>query len=195
MTQPRREKHGTFDGRFPLCPQVLLLRKYFENTEPPVLNLDKISLYRRDRLLRGGTANQPPMRRQSVFRLVPDVSEKGLIYMRQTIFTSGTLLLFVAAALSQSGSSFRQNTLSCDDQSAPNPGGSSVGTNILCTPDSDLNIFDGTDSTTPDYIGKHPGTAFMEMQFYPPGWFVSCDTTDRWCSALNIDSLSENQNT
>src|SRR6516164_9362794 len=35
----------------------------------------------------------------------------------------------------------------------------------------------------------------MEMQFYPPGWFVSCDTTDRWCSALTIDSLSENQNT
>jgi hypothetical protein len=35
----------------------------------------------------------------------------------------------------------------------------------------------------------------MEMQFYPPGWFSSCDTTDRWCSALNIDSLSENMNT
>jgi len=76
----------------------------------------------------------------------------------------------------------------CDDQSAPNPGGSSVGPNILCTPNSDLNIFDGTDSTAPDYIGKHPGTAFMEMQFYPPGWFFSCDTTDRWCSALTIDS-------
>jgi hypothetical protein len=38
----------------------------------------------------------------------------------------------------------------------------------------------------------------MEMQFYPPGWspFVSntCDGT-RWCAALTIDSLSENQNT
>jgi hypothetical protein len=83
----------------------------------------------------------------------------------------------------------------CDDQSAPNPGGSSVGPNILCTPKSDSNIFDGSDPTAADYIGKHPGTAFMEMQFYPPGWFVSCDTTDRWCSALTIDSLSENQNT
>lgn len=83
----------------------------------------------------------------------------------------------------------------CDDQSAPNPGGSSVGPNILCTPDSDANIFDGTDSSKPDYIGKHPGTAFMEMQFYPPGWFSSCDLTDRWCSALNIDSDSLNQNT
>ena len=83
----------------------------------------------------------------------------------------------------------------CDDQSAPNPGGSSVGTNILCTPDSDSNIFDSNDSSASDYIGLHPGTAFMEMQFYPPGWFSSCDNTDRWCSALNIDSLSENMNT
>lgn len=82
----------------------------------------------------------------------------------------------------------------CDDQSAPNPGGSSVGANILCTPDSDSNIFDGSDPTKADYIGKHPGTAFMEMQFYPPGWFRSCDIT-RWCGALNIDSLSENMNT
>ncbi|PYV70120.1 MAG: hypothetical protein DMG96_32115, partial [Acidobacteria bacterium] len=57
-----------------------------------------------------------------MFRLVPDASEKGLTYMRKTIFTSGTLLLFVAAALSQSGSSFRQNTLSCDD-----------ATGIFCT--------------------------------------------------------------
>src|SRR5262249_16093979 len=81
----------------------------------------------------------------------------------------------------------------CDDQSAPNPGGSSVGPNILCTPDSDLNIFDGTDSSAPDYMGKHPGTAFMEMQFYPPGWFIGCET--RWCSKLTIDSLSQNQNT
>jgi len=81
----------------------------------------------------------------------------------------------------------------CDDQSAPNPGGSVVGANILCTPDSDSNIFDGTDPTKADYIGKHPGTAFMEMQFYPPGWVRSCDAT-RWCGALNIDSLSENMN-
>src|SRR5262249_27068576 len=82
----------------------------------------------------------------------------------------------------------------CDDQSAPNPGGSVVGPNILCTPDSDLNIFDGINSTAPDYIGKRPGAAFMEMQFYPPGWFSGCPTA-RWCSALNIDSLSENFNT
>jgi len=42
--------------------------------------------------------------------------------MRKTIFRSGILLLFVATALGQSGSSFRQNTFSCDDP-----------TGILCT--------------------------------------------------------------
>lgn len=83
----------------------------------------------------------------------------------------------------------------CDDQSSPNPGGSTISPNIPCTPDSDRNVFDNANPTKRDYIGKHPGTAFMEMQFYPPGWFVSCDTTDRWCSALNIDSFSSNDNT
>ena len=47
--------------------------------------------------------------------------------------------------------------------------------------------------------GKHPGTAFMEMQFYPPGWVPwpagdSCDAT-KWCAALNIFSLNLDQNT
>jgi len=82
----------------------------------------------------------------------------------------------------------------CDDQSAPNPGGSSIGPNIPCTPDSDSNIFDGSNPAMPDYIGKHPGAAFMEMQFYPPGWLNGADAT-RWASALNIDSLSQNFNT
>lgn len=85
----------------------------------------------------------------------------------------------------------------CDDQSAPNPGGSSVGPNIPCRPDSDRNIFDGTDSGRPDYIGKHPGTGFVEMQFYPPGWVSPCGAignATQWCSALNIDSLSINYN-
>ena len=55
-----------------------------------------------------------------------------------------------------------------------------------CAPDSDSNI------TT---LAKHPGTAFMELQFYPPGWVKqfnsqSCDARD-WCAALTIDSLSE----
>ena len=73
----------------------------------------------------------------------------------------------------------------CDTQSYPE---------LLpnCKPDSDSNIVD------PAVSPNHPGTAFMEMQFYPPGWVpfqaaggISCDPT-KWCAALNIDSLSEN---
>ncbi|GAC1377839.1 MAG: hypothetical protein NVSMB33_00340 [Ktedonobacteraceae bacterium] len=71
----------------------------------------------------------------------------------------------------------------CDTQSYPE---------LLstCTPDSDANIVD------PAISPRHPGTAFMEMQFYPPGWIPwpagnSCSAT-QWCAALNIDSLSEN---
>jgi hypothetical protein len=71
----------------------------------------------------------------------------------------------------------------CDDQSNPNPG-------KTCNPDTDANIFDGSDPTQPDYIGNHPGTAFMEMQFYPPASFVGSGDPTRWNSALNIDSLS-----
>jgi hypothetical protein len=72
----------------------------------------------------------------------------------------------------------------CDTQSAPNP-----VNNHSCTPDSDSNI------TTDANIGHHAGTAYMEMQFYPPGWVQefngpSCSAT-QWCAALNIDSLSE----
>jgi hypothetical protein len=88
----------------------------------------------------------------------------------------------------------------CDDQSAPNPPYSGAAyPNVPCTADSDTNAFTSDNSSDPDYIGKHPGTAFMEMQFYPPGWTLwptgnSCDAT-RWCAALNIDSLSEDMNT
>lgn len=77
----------------------------------------------------------------------------------------------------------------CDSQSAPNPG-------QPCTPDTDSNIFDGADPTKPDYIGKHPGTAFMEMQFYPPGWApwpagISCDAKQVVCRAQHRQSLCE----
>ncbi|GAA1985584.1 hypothetical protein [Catenulispora subtropica] len=83
----------------------------------------------------------------------------------------------------------------CDDQSAPGPGGQ----NAACQPDSDSNIYTDTDVNSPRFIGKHPGAAFMEMQFYPPGWVSwpagnSCDPT-KWCAALNIDSLSLNYDT
>ena len=60
----------------------------------------------------------------------------------------------------------------CDDNSFPNG---------ACIPDSDEN--------TPGLAGS----AFMELQFYPPGFppfitQISCDLT-HWCAALNIDSL------
>jgi hypothetical protein len=67
----------------------------------------------------------------------------------------------------------------CDTQSYPEQ----VST---CTPDSDSNITS---------LQTHPGTAFMEMQFYPPGYVkqftgFSCDAVN-YCAALTIDSLSE----
>jgi hypothetical protein len=55
-----------------------------------------------------------------------------------------------------------------------------------CKPDSDSNL--GSISNP-----KDSGSAFMEMQFYPPGNTTlidgaSCSKT-QWCAALNIDSL------
>jgi hypothetical protein len=81
----------------------------------------------------------------------------------------------------------------CDNQSAPE------FTHAPCTPDSDTNIFDGADPSKPDYIGRHPGTAFLELQFYPPGWApfqeaISCDAT-KWCAAMAIFSFNRDQNT
>src|SRR5581483_3754322 len=80
----------------------------------------------------------------------------------------------------------------CDSESAPEY-------THVCNPDTDNNIYNSGNPESPRYIGKHPGTAFMEMQFYPPGWLQwppgdSCDPT-RWCAALNIDSFSEDMNT
>jgi hypothetical protein len=88
----------------------------------------------------------------------------------------------------------------CDNQSAPNPGvNSGPNATVKCAPDSNSNIYESSDPNSPRYMGLHPGTAFMEMQFYPPGWVpwppgISC-TAHKWCAALNIDSLSENMNT
>ncbi len=68
----------------------------------------------------------------------------------------------------------------CNDQSAPNPG-------IPCKPDSNSNI-----TSNP---AKAPGSAYVEMQFYPPGYTpwplgISCSAS-RWCAAINIWSLAE----
>jgi hypothetical protein len=65
-----------------------------------------------------------------------------------------------------------------------------------CPADSDKNILDPTISP------KHVGQAYMELQFYPPGWVPwptwavavgasSCNPT-MWCVAMNIFSLALN---
>ena len=71
----------------------------------------------------------------------------------------------------------------CDTQSYPEQ----VST---CAPDSNSNIVDPTKSR------NHPGTAYMELQFYAPGYVnqwngFTCSAT-QWCVSLTIDSLSEN---
>jgi hypothetical protein len=72
----------------------------------------------------------------------------------------------------------------CNTQSNPNY------TNV-CEPDTDDNIFDSSDPNDPRYIGKHPGTAYTEMQFYPPGW-INGNSLTQWTAALVIWSLASN---
>jgi hypothetical protein len=64
----------------------------------------------------------------------------------------------------------------CDPHSAPL---------LPCRPESDSNAPHGR------YPGA--GAAFVELQFYPPGFAPFADATScndaHWCSALNIDSL------
>ena len=81
----------------------------------------------------------------------------------------------------------------CDTQSSPEY------QHDTCKPDSDSNVFDNTNPSSPKYIGKAPGNAYMELQFYPPGWVpqftgFDCPGT-KWCVALTIDSLNIDQNT
>jgi len=68
-----------------------------------------------------------------------------------------------------------------------------------CTPDSDANNLVGTDPGTPNYIGKHPGNAYMELQFYGPGYVPQFEgfgcTAHQYCAAMTIDSRTLNQNT
>ncbi len=62
-----------------------------------------------------------------------------------------------------------------------------------CTPNSDTNAPACLTVTCPQNSYPGGGGAFMEMQFYPPGFApftdsISCDNS-HWCAALNIDSL------
>ena len=51
----------------------------------------------------------------------------------------------------------------------------------------------------PDYIGRHPGNAFMELQFYGPGYVPQFEgfgcSAHQYCAAMTIDSFNLNQNT
>lgn len=80
----------------------------------------------------------------------------------------------------------------CDTASAPE------FTN-KCKPDSDSNNLVGTNPKAPNYIGKHPGNAFMELQFYGPGYVPQFEgfgcTATQYCAAMTIDSFVDNQNT
>jgi len=80
----------------------------------------------------------------------------------------------------------------CDSQSSPE-----FTTN--CTPDSNSNNLVGSNPNSPDYIGKHPGNAFMELQFYGPGYVPQFEgfgcTATQYCAAMTIDSRTLNQNT
>ena len=80
----------------------------------------------------------------------------------------------------------------CDTESAPE-------FTKTCTPDSDANDLEGLDPSKPDYIGKHPGNAFMELQFYGPGFVPQFEgfgcTAHFYCANLTIDSFVSNQNT
>jgi hypothetical protein len=80
----------------------------------------------------------------------------------------------------------------CDTESAPE-------FTKTCTPDSDANDLVGTNPRSADYIGKHPGNAFMELQFYGPGYVPQFEgfgcTAHQYCAAMTIDSRTIDQNT
>jgi len=80
----------------------------------------------------------------------------------------------------------------CDGQSAPEY-------TTTCKPDTDANNLVGSDPTKANYIDKHPGNAYMELQFYPPGYVeqftgFGCTAT-QYCAAMTIDSFLQDDNT
>ena len=79
----------------------------------------------------------------------------------------------------------------CDTESAPEY-------TKTCKPDSDSNNLVGTNPNAPNYVGRHPGNAFMELQFYPPGYVEQFEgfgcTATQYCAAMTIDSRTLDQN-
>jgi len=66
----------------------------------------------------------------------------------------------------------------------------------ICDPRSypQRNCMPNSDTNAPHGAFPGGGGAFMEMQFYPPGFSpfaggISCNSNTQWCAALNIDSL------
>ena len=79
----------------------------------------------------------------------------------------------------------------CDSQSAPEY-------TDICVPDSDANAMNSKNPKSKNYLGRHPGNAYMELQFYSPGYVsqfngFSCTAT-QYCAAMTIDSVSYDQN-
>jgi hypothetical protein len=79
----------------------------------------------------------------------------------------------------------------CDTESAPE-------FTPTCNPDTDANNLVSPNPNSPNYIGKHPGNAFMELQFYGPGYVPQFEgfgcTAHQYCAAMTIDSLSLDPN-
>jgi hypothetical protein len=79
----------------------------------------------------------------------------------------------------------------CDTESAPEY-------TKTCRPDSDRNDLVGANPRSSKYIGKHPGNAYMELQFYEPGYVEQFEgfgcTAHQWCAAMTIDSRTLDQN-
>lgn len=80
-------------------------------------------------------------------------------------------------------SSFEFGMVLCDTQSSPN------FTNV-CTPDSDSNILDNPDPNAPDFVSHHPGSAVLEIEFFPPGGLNTCSDPKLWCVAMTTTSLT-----
>jgi hypothetical protein len=79
----------------------------------------------------------------------------------------------------------------CDTESAPE-------FTKTCNPDTDANNLVSPNPNSPNYVGKHPGNAFMELQFYGPGYVPQFEgfgcTARQYCAAMTIDSLTLDQN-
>lgn len=77
----------------------------------------------------------------------------------------------------------------CDTESAPE-------FTKICNPDTDFNDFSSLDPNSSRYIGKHPGNAYMELQFYGPGYVPQFEgfgcAAKQYCAAMTIDSLTQN---